>query len=95
MIYSARGAGIKYQEQRNPAWLIALPIVDFLDGSLKPFDTLDYGNFQDKEDEWWLRNEFEIVKEDLKRYEWSRYLIKRSFMTYYLFNQNATCALIY
>lgn len=59
-------------KQRDPAWIMALPLMHFLDESLQPFGQLDYDNFQDKLDSWWLTNEFKKEKNDLKRYPWTR-----------------------
>ena len=59
---------------RNPSWLFCLPIIHFLDGSLRPFEELDFANFQDKKNDWWITNVFEKEKEELKRCSWSRYL---------------------
>lgn len=58
---------------RNPAWILCLPIIHFLDGSLQPFRELDFADFRDKENDWWLMKEFEREKEDLKYRAWTRY----------------------
>lgn len=58
--------------ERNPAWIACLPTIHFLDGSLHPFEDLNCANFQDKDKNWWLANEFEREKEDLKLSKWSR-----------------------
>lgn len=54
---------------------MCLPIIHFLGGSLQPYKELDYGNFREKEKEWWLIPEFESEKEEQKLREWSRYSI--------------------
>lgn len=63
------------REYRNPAWILCLPIIHFLDGSLQPFKELDFADFRDKEKDWWLIQDFEKEKNDLKTSSWSRYLI--------------------
>lgn len=57
---------------RNPSWIMCLPIVHFLGGSLHPFEELDYAKFDDKTKEWWLVRDFEQEKEELKTHKWSR-----------------------
>lgn len=56
----------------NPAWIMALPLINFLDESLHPFGQLDYDNFADERDSWWLTNDFMKEKEYLKRHTWTK-----------------------
>lgn len=60
------------KEYRNPAWILCLPIIHFLDESLQPFKELDFADFRDKEKNWWLIPDFEKEKDDLKCFHWSR-----------------------
>lgn len=58
---------------RNPSWIICLPIFHFLNESLHPFAELDFIKFEDKKPDWWIDIEFEKEKEDLKNTRfWSR-----------------------
>lgn len=65
----------KQSSERNPLWMVCLPIVHFLDATLNPFQELDYANFQDENSAWWIISELELEKRDLKHYKWSRYFI--------------------
>lgn len=58
--------------ERNPSWITCLPIIHFLDGSLHPFEGMDYASFQDKKEDWWIISEFKQEKEELKNRKWSR-----------------------
>lgn len=58
--------------ERNPSWIMGLPIVHFLEGSLDPFAELDFTNFHDKQNDWWIDREFEKEKDELKSRKWSR-----------------------
>jgi hypothetical protein len=58
--------------ERNPSWILFIPIIQFLSGSLHPFQDLDFEHFYDKDGKWWTLDEFEIEKEDLKTRKWSR-----------------------
>ncbi|XP_062570766.1 E3 ubiquitin-protein ligase RNF213-like isoform X2 [Saccostrea cucullata] len=58
--------------ERNPFWIACLPVIHFLDGSLHPFEELDYKNFDDKQKGWWSVGEFEATKDELKLRTWSR-----------------------
>lgn len=70
---------------RNPSWIICLPIFHFLKESLHPFAELDFSNFEDKKTNWWIDIEFEKEKEDLKNTRiWSRlYWVFIFFKLYY------------
>lgn len=59
--------------ERNPSWITCLPIIHFLDGSLHPFEGMDYATFQDKREDWWIISEFKQEKEELKNRKWSRW----------------------
>lgn len=59
--------------ERNPSWIMCLPIVNFLDGSLQPFEQLNYADFHNKDSNWWIAREFEAEKEEIKNRKWSRY----------------------
>ena len=59
--------------ERNPSWIMCLPIVNFLDGSLQPFENLNYAEFQDKDSNWWIVQEFEAEKDEIKNKKWFRY----------------------
>lgn len=65
----------KQRTERNPLWMVCLPIVHFLDATLYPFQELDYANFQDENSAWWIISELEVEKNDLKDCKWSRYFI--------------------
>lgn len=65
----------KQSSERNPLWMVCLPIVHFLDATLNPFQELDYANFQDENSTWWIISELEPEKQDLKHCKWSRYFI--------------------
>lgn len=80
---------------RNPAWILCLPIIHFLDGSLQPFKELDFTDFRDKEKDWWLIDDFEKEKDDLKIYLWSRYLIHNIFIRSLLFKALIVSQLIH
>lgn len=67
---SARKTGI--ESDRNPSWIMCLPIVHFLEGSLDPFAELDFNDFNDKKNYWWIDCEFEKEKDELKSRKWSR-----------------------
>lgn len=62
----------EFPMERNPSWIMCLPIVHFLGGSLHPFAELDYAKFEDKTKEWWLVRDFEQEKEELKTHKWLR-----------------------
>lgn len=70
----------KRMAERNPSWMMCLPIVHFLDATLCPFQELDYSNFQDENKVWWIITELEMEKEELKRHQWSRYVISFYFL---------------
>lgn len=67
--------------ERNPSWIFCLPIVNFLDGNLRPFEELDYTNFQDKNTEWWIVRDFETEKKEIKPRKWSRYIMNYDDIT--------------
>lgn len=67
--------------ERNPSWILCLPIVNFLDGNLQPFEELDYTNFQDKNTEWWIVRDFETEKNEIKPRKWSRYIMSYDDIT--------------
>ena len=62
--------------ERNPSWMLCLPIVNFLDGNLRPFERLDCAKFQDKNTDWWIVRDFETEKTEIKSRKWSRYTVK-------------------
>ena len=67
--------------ERNPSWILCLPIVNFLDGNLQPFKELNYANFQDKNTEWWIVRDFETEKNEIKHRKWSRYIVSNDDIT--------------
>jgi hypothetical protein len=64
--------GIYNVRERDPSWILCIPIIEFLSGSLHPFEGLDFEKFHDKDRRWWMLDEFEREKEDLKVQNWSR-----------------------
>lgn len=69
--------------ERNPSWMLCLPIVNFLDGNLQPFERLDCAKFQDKNTDWWIVRDFETEKTEIKSRKWSRYTVKITIVTFF------------
>lgn len=60
--------------ERNPFWILCVPIVHFLEGSLQPFREMNYAEFRNKDTDWWIAPEFETEKDEIKIRKWSRYI---------------------
>ncbi|XP_078327262.1 E3 ubiquitin-protein ligase rnf213-alpha-like isoform X2 [Crassostrea virginica] len=58
----------------DPSWLAIMPLVHYLEGSLKPFAPLDLSTFEPseaKEEKWWCFSDFKNAKDEMKRREWT------------------------
>ena len=58
----------------DPSWLTIMPLVHYLEGSLKPFAPLDLSTFEPseaKKEKWWCFSEFKHEKDEMKYREWT------------------------
>ena len=58
----------------DPSWLTIMPLVHYLEGSLKAFAPLDLSTFEPsdaKEEKWWCFSEFKNEKDEMKNREWT------------------------